>query len=530
MPADKRERDTRTLASSRPAVRCAIYTRKSTDEGLDQSFNTLDAQREAAEAFVNSQRHEGWTVLPQKYDDGGFTGANMDRPALQRLLGDIESGDANCVVVYKVDRLTRSLLDFSRIMEVLDKRGATFVSVTQQFNTTSSLGRLTLNILLSFAQFEREMISERTRDKMRAARRKGKWVGGNLVLGYDVTPQGGGLIVNKDEAQRVREIYRLYLEYGSLIPVVQELDRRGWQMKAWTTREGRSAGGSPFTKTTLHNMLTNAIYSGRVEFGGEIYAGEQERIVDDDTWNRVQETLNRNGRRGGRSVRNKYSALLKGMVRCASCDAGMIHTYVQKKNTLYRYYVCVKAHQRGWNKCPTKSVSAPTLEGAVVQHIRGICRNPAMLGEVIRQIAEQHAGRRSGLEKEQTAAERELEKLANEIKGLAALVNVPGAASRSATDRLADLHERTAVLEQQLAQARRQLRDIDAERVDATDLQRALEHFDPLWEHMSAWEQEQFVHTLVEQIRYEGTTGTVTVGFRSSGIRSLCQHAAEQQS
>ena len=528
MPVEKRDRETGTV--SRPAVRCAIYTRKSTDEGLDQAFNTLDAQREAAEAFVNSQRLEGWTALPQKYDDGGFTGANMDRPALQRLLAAIESGDANCVVVYKVDRLTRSLLDFSRIMEVLDKRGATFVSVTQQFNTTSSLGRLTLNILLSFAQFEREMISERTRDKMRAARRKGKWVGGNLVLGYDVMPQGGGLIVNSDEALRVREIYRLYLEYGSLIPVVQELDRRGWQMKAWTTREGRSAGGKPFTKTTLHNMLTNAIYAGKVEFGGEIYAGEQERIVEDDTWNRVQETLNRNGRRGGRNVRNKYSALLKGIVRCASCDAGMIHTYVQKKNTLYRYYVCVKAHQRGWNKCLTKSVSAPTLEGAVVQHIRGICRNPEMLGEVMRQIDDQHAARRSGLEKEQTAAERELEKLAAQITGLAALVNAPGAASRSAIDRLADLHERAAVLERQLAQVRRQLRDIDAERVDATDLQRALDNFDPLWEHMSAWDQEQFVHTLVEQIRYDGTTGTVTVGFRSNGIRSLCQNATEQQS
>src|ERR1035437_8838955 len=200
LPADKRERDTRTLASSRPAVRCAIYTRKSTDEGLDQSFNTLDAQREAAEAFVNSQRHEGWTALPQKYDDGGFTGANMDRPALKRLLADVQSGAVNCVVVYKVDRLSRSLLDFARIMEVLDKHGATFVSVTQQFNTTSTMGRLTLNVLLSFAQIEREMISERTRDKMSAARRKGKWVGGNPVMGYDVAPQGGSLVVNQEEA------------------------------------------------------------------------------------------------------------------------------------------------------------------------------------------------------------------------------------------------------------------------------------------------------------------------------------------
>ena len=186
----------------------------------------------------------------QKYDDGGYTGANMDRPALKRLLADVESGVVNCVVVYKVDRLTRSLLDFSRIMEILDKNGATFVSVTQQFNTTTSLGRLTLNILLSFAQFEREMISERTRDKMGAARRKGKWVGGNPVLGYDVAPQGGSLVVNEEEAQRVREIFALYLELGSLIPVVEELDRRGWRMKAWTTREGRQAGGKPIAKNS----------------------------------------------------------------------------------------------------------------------------------------------------------------------------------------------------------------------------------------------------------------------------------------
>ncbi len=315
-----------------------------------------------------------------------------------------------------------------------------------------------------------------------------------------------------------------------MIPVVEELDRRGWRMKSWTTREGRRLAESRFTKNNLYNLLTNMIYAGKVEYGGQVYEGEHERIVDDDTWNQVQETLNRNGRRGGRNIGNKYGALLKGLVRCGTCDAGMIHTYVKKKNKLYRYYVCVKAHQRGWDKCLTRSVSAPTLEGAVVEQIRGICRNPEMLGEVMRQIDDQHAARRSGLEKEQTAAERELEKLAAQITGLAALVNAPGAASRSAIDRLADLHERAAVLERQLAQVRRQLRDIDAERVDATDLQRALDNFDPLWEHMSAWDQEQFVHTLVEQIRYDGTTGTVTVGFRSNGIRSLCQNATEQQS
>src|SRR5579862_3604125 len=246
--SDRKPKEHGNGFTRRADIRCGIYTRKSTEEGLEQAFNTLDAQREAAESFINSQHQEGWVTLPQKYDDGGYTGANMDRPALKRLLADVEAGTANCIVVYKVDRLSRSLLDFARIMEILDKHGATFVSVTQQFNTTSSMGRLTLNVLLSFAQFEREMISERTRDKMGAARRKGKWVGGNPVMGYDVAPQGGSLVVNPDEAQRVRDIFALYLELGSLIPVVEELDRRGWRMKSWKTRDGRHAGGKPIAK------------------------------------------------------------------------------------------------------------------------------------------------------------------------------------------------------------------------------------------------------------------------------------------
>ena len=289
LPANNRPANGQTL------VRCAIYTRKSTEEGLEQSFNTLDAQRDAGESFINSQRHEGWIALPEKYDDGGYTGANMDRPALKRLLEAVKAGAVNCIVVYKVDRLTRSLLDFARIMEVIDKHGVSFVSVTQQFNTTGSLGRLTLNILLSFSQFECEMIAEHTRDKMGAARRRGKWVGGNLVLGYDVSPPGGALVLNREEARRVVEIFALYVEHRSLISVVQELDHRGWLTKAWTTGTGRGAGGKNFTKNRLYNLLTNIIYTGRVEYGGQVYEGEHERIVDDETWTRVQEQLNQNG-------------------------------------------------------------------------------------------------------------------------------------------------------------------------------------------------------------------------------------------
>src|SRR5579885_516871 len=257
-----------------PLVRCALYTRKSTEKGLEQEFNSLDAQREAGELFVRSQAGEGWTVLAERYDDGGFTSGNIERPALQRLMADIEAGKIDAVVVYKVDRLSRSLLDFARMMETFEKYKVSFVSVTQQFNTASSMGRLVLNVLLSFAQFEREIISERTRDKIAAARRKGKWVGGMPLLGFDVDPRGSKLIVNDDEAARVRAIFELYLEHRSLLAVIQELDARGWCNKRWTTRKGIERGGKPFTKKSLHKLLTNVTYVGKLRYKDEVHDGE----------------------------------------------------------------------------------------------------------------------------------------------------------------------------------------------------------------------------------------------------------------
>src|SRR5580658_6907253 len=243
-------------------VRCAIYTRKSTEEGLDQEFNSLDAQREASEAFIASQKNEGWQVITDHYDDGGYTGGNMDRPALKRLLAAVEARSVDCIVVYKVDRLSRSLLDFARIIEILDRNGVSFVAVTQQFNTTSSLGRLTLNILLSFAQFERELIGERTRDKMSAARKKGKWVGGCPVLGYDVDRGGGRLVVNEEEAERVRAIFALFEETGSVRRTLAEIERRGWRLKSWKCKRGDVRTGGQFTLNSLRRLLGNILYTG----------------------------------------------------------------------------------------------------------------------------------------------------------------------------------------------------------------------------------------------------------------------------
>jgi site-specific DNA recombinase len=314
---------TRHTPPANPTLRCAIYTRKSTDEGLDQDFNSLDAQRESGEAYIKSQASEGWTCLPDHYDDGGFTGGNMERPALKRLLADIEAGKIDCVVVYKVDRLSRSLLDFAAMMQTFEKHKVSFVSVTQQFNTATSMGRLILNVLLSFAQFEREIISERTRDKIAATRRKGKWAGGHPILGYDVDPQGFRLVVNADEAERVRAIFKLYLQHESLLPVVRELERRGWLNKRWTTRKGRERGGKAFTKTSLYKLLTNVAYVGKVRYKDEVHGGEHAAIIDPVIWQRVQAMLERNGRTGGAPVRNKFGALLKGIIRCVPCGAAM---------------------------------------------------------------------------------------------------------------------------------------------------------------------------------------------------------------
>ncbi len=263
---------------SAKTVRCAIYTRVSTDQGLEQDFNSLDAQYDASQAYIRSQAHAGWTLLRAKYDDGGFSGGNTDRPALQRLLEDIRAGKIDVIVVYKVDRLTRSLADFAKLVELFDEHNVSFVSVTQQFNTTTSMGRLTLNVLLSFAQFEREVTSERIRDKISASKRKGLWVGGMAPLGYDTKDRK--ITVNEAEAERVRTIFRSYLKLGSLNLLMADLRKRGIVTKIRKLRTGETVGGIPFTRGPLAHLLRNRFYIGEVSFKGEVLQGEQPAILD----------------------------------------------------------------------------------------------------------------------------------------------------------------------------------------------------------------------------------------------------------
>jgi len=506
-------------------IRCAIYTRKSTDEGLEQEFNSLDAQRESAEAYIASQRHEGWVCVADRFDDGGFTGGNMDRPALRRLVTRIESGDVDCVVVYKVDRLSRSLLDFARMMELFDKHSVTFVSVTQQFNTTSSMGRLTLNILLSFAQFEREIISERTRDKLAAARRKGKWIGGIPVLGYDIDLQSSKLIVNEDEAERVRAIYHLYMEYKALIPVVQEIERRGWRNKLWTTKKGLERGGKLFTKNSLYRLLTNVLYTGNVEYKGAIYKGEHTGIVDVNLWQQVRDALRRNGSTGGKYVRNKYGALLKGLLYCASCGTGMVHTYTSKDTKRYRYYVCLNAQQRGWSSCPTKSLNAHEIETAVIDHIRNIGSNEKIITATAAKVREESDKRLTELETEKRGHERNLKRLYARVQKLVGGSSTAASNGGVVTDQLADLQDQIRTVENRILAIREQVIVIQKNAVDEDDLTRSLSVFDPVWESLSPREQTRIIKLLVERVKYDGRDGKVTVTFRSPGVKALCNEA-----
>ncbi len=370
-----------TRSDGAAVVRCAIYTRKSSEEGLEQEFNSLDAQREACEAYIRSQKAAGWIALPTMYDDGGISGGTMERPALQRLLTDIAAGRIDTVVVYKVDRLTRSLADFAKIVDAFDAKGVSFVSVTQQFNTTTSMGRLTLNMLLSFAQFEREVTGERIRDKIAASKQKGMWMGGNPPLGYDVLDRK--LVVNEPEAERVRDIFRLYSELKSVRALKEELDAVGIVSKRGVDRFGRSRGGKPLARGALYLMLKNRIYRGEIVHKDKAYPGLHDAIVDEALWDLVQTALAENRvERVTRSTTTNPS-LLAGLVYDASGER-MSPTHANKKGTRYRYYISQSLIKRGRPQASVEACRVPAsdLETIIDDEILRLMRDEAFLHEV----------------------------------------------------------------------------------------------------------------------------------------------------
>ena len=350
-------------------LRCAIYTRKSTDEGLDQDFNSLEAQRESCAAYIMSQTHEGWEALDTRYDDGGFSGWSLERPALRALMADIEKGVIDIVVVYKVDRLTRSLADFAKLVELFDRQKASFVSVTQAFNTTNSMGRLTLNVLLSFAQFEREVTAERIRDKFRASKEKGMWMGGQPPLGYDIEHRK--LVVNQTEVERVRLIFQRYLELGSVLRLMKDLESRGICSKRWVTQKGNARGGSTFTRGALYALLQNPVYIGRIRHKDKVHDGQHEAIIDDETWEAAQNLLARNRHESRTKTNAKFPSLLAGLL-VHEDGAAYRPRQGRKKGCNHHYYV----H-------PSGTLPVHEVDSLVVNELIALLERQAELCQII---------------------------------------------------------------------------------------------------------------------------------------------------
>jgi len=347
-------------------LRCAVYTRKSTEEGLDMEFNSLDAQREACEAYIASQRAEGWILVPNRYDDGGHSGGTLERPALKRLLDDIENGRVDVVLVYKLDRLSRSLMDFAKLVEVFERCNVTFVSITQSFNTTTSMGRLTLNVLLSFAQFEREVIGERIRDKFAASRKKGMWMGGYVPLGYDLKDRK--LLVNKGEASIVRDIFKRFIEMRSATALAQALAKEGVKNKR----------GKPIDKGFIYKLLNNRVYLGEAVHKGTAYPGEHDAIVSRELWDRAHEVLKDSPRTRAAQTRAMTPALLKGLI-FGPDGIAMSPTHTRKRGRLYRYYLSQSVVKRGAGVSPISRVSAAEIETAVIDQMRGLLKEPEFI-------------------------------------------------------------------------------------------------------------------------------------------------------
>ena len=354
------------VLAAKPKLRCAVYTRKSSEEGLEQEFNSLDAQREACEAYVVSQRAEGWHLVPDRYDDGGISGATLERPSLKRLLADIEANKVDVVVVYKIDRLSRALMDFAKLVEVFDRNEVTFVSVTQSFNTTTSMGRLTLNILLSFAQFEREVIGERIRDKFAASRRRGIWMGGWAPLGYDIKDRK--LIINEQEAHLVRSIFIRFARGTPAIQLIEALAKEGALNKQ----------GKPIEKGYLYRVLNNRLYVGKAMHKGVEHPGEHDAIIEQSLWDQVHALISESPRKRNTRPRGRTPALLKGLI-FGPTGAAMTPTHTRKQGRLYRYYITPDAIRNGPCACPIRRVPANQIEAVVIAQIQAMVQTPEII-------------------------------------------------------------------------------------------------------------------------------------------------------
>jgi site-specific DNA recombinase len=500
----------RARTGPEPAVRrCAIYTRKSTAAGLEQAFNSLDAQREACERYIAAHAHDGWEVTAERYDDGGFTGANTERPAFRRLLADVEAGKVDIVVVYKVDRLSRSLLDFARVMDRFNRAGAAFVSVTQNFSTADAMGRLTLNMLMSFAEFEREMIGERTRDKIAASRRKGKWTGGAVPLGYRVAE--GRLEVVALEALDVDRIFDLYEQHRSALVVARLLNADGRTTKEHRAGSGRVRRRRGWTKDAVLRTLRNPVYAGFMRSEGKLHIGEHAAIIERERWHAIQDGLD--GRTGDHTSHGRNPAyLLRGILRCHRCHGAMTPASTRKGEAEYRYYRCVTRDKLGAEACLGGSLPADAIEGFVIDQLRAVTADGALAREVTERVEARAAKHRASAGTERRELSVAIGRVGDDLRGMAdALATTQGTARRLLELRADDLAQDLARHEQRLAALDATTAALAQRAVDAGWVAGMLQSFDAVWDAMTPHNRARLVCAVVDRVEVDEDRGVATV-------------------
>ncbi len=501
----------------KPAKWCAIYTRKSTDENLGGDFTSLDSQREYCQAFIKSREAEGWRVYPIEYNDPGFTGGNMDRPGLKKLLADARLGKFQAVVSYKYDRLSRNTKDFIHILETFDRHGIVYLSVTQPIDTSSSVGRLMRSILVEFSQFERELISERTRDKRAAMAKKGKWPGGQPVLGYDIHPDTKKLVVNETEAKQVRLMYETYLRTKSLSQTAIALNKQGLRMKRWTTREGLARGGRRFNKGNLDYVLRNPVYTGKIRHKSDVHAGEHKPIVDSDIFERAVRQLASNGQKNKSPNQDKHQFLLRGLVRCGTCGRQMTPNFAYAKGRKYFYYKCVSVNKLDKSACTTKSAPAREVEKLVLDRLGFLGKNQAVVDQVVKRAREMTSSELPDKQRERTRLIAEIGRAEAEVSNITAILAAQGPSApqfRALMDRLGERQGNREELETRVQKLDAEIVELESRQIDADLIRRNLENFSRYFPRLTPQHQKELMTLLVQEIIYNPAASKMRLTLR----------------
>ncbi len=501
-------------------LHCAIYTRKSHEEGLEQEFNSLDAQRESAEFYIESQKLLGWRALPDRYDDGGYSGGTMERPALQRLLADIDAGKVDVIVVYKIDRLSRALLDFTKMIDMFNDREVCFVSVTQQISTTDSTGRMMLNVLMTFAQYEREVIAERIRDKVAAAKRRGKYCGGVPILGYDVDRESKKIIVNPEEAKVVQYIFRRFIQLGSAKKMGQELNEQGYRTKSWTTKKGKVRKGVKWNTGHVYRLLNNRTYIGEIVHKDESYPGEHNAIVDRKTWDKVQAVLADNKPVKVSMARTRIVAPLKGVIRCGHCGCAMGPTYSRKNDRQYTYYICQKDAKRSVSRCPLKRVPAGDIERAVVEQLSAVFRSPTLVAKTYFAAREIESAEKERLIRQKVQLADDLA----QARQQAVELMKPGKVGPNKDEVLATVNRKAVDLSKQLTHVASRCKIYHGSAITEQDVSEAFANVETFWKDLFPVERNRLIRLLVEKVEIRETG--IDMELKTNGLTALITELA----